>query len=58
MSAGDKPATMAMRPTALEASGNLDAARRMARASVLLGEGNRLPLTLRETGCRAGVGRD
>jgi hypothetical protein len=40
MPAGDKPATMATRPTAPEAPGNLDAARLMARASVLLGQGN------------------
>ncbi|MEA2916986.1 MAG: hypothetical protein QOJ15_9067 [Bradyrhizobium sp.] len=40
MPAGDKPATMATRPTAPDAPGNLDAARLMARASVLLGQGN------------------
>jgi TPR repeat protein len=40
MPAHDKPATMAARPTAPEASGNSEAARLMARASLLRDQGN------------------
>ena len=40
MPAGDKPATLAARPTAPEAPGNPEAARLMARASLLLSQGN------------------
>jgi hypothetical protein len=39
-SADDKPATMAARPTAPEAPGNPDAPRLMARASLLLSQGD------------------
>jgi hypothetical protein len=39
-SADDKPATMASRPTAPEAPGNPDAPRLMARASLLLSQGD------------------
>jgi hypothetical protein len=39
-SADDKPATMAVRPTAPEAPGNPDAPRLMARASLLLSQGD------------------
>jgi len=40
MPAGDKPATMSARLTAPEAPGNPELARLMARASLLLGQGN------------------
>jgi hypothetical protein len=40
MPAGDKPATVAARPTASEAPDNPELARLMARASLLLSQGN------------------
>jgi peptidoglycan hydrolase-like protein with peptidoglycan-binding domain len=40
MPAGDKPAPMAARPTEPEAPGNAELARLMARARLLLGQGN------------------